>query len=48
MRPRAPGYFIEAQLPYNVVLISAVQQSDCCTYVYVLLYILFHYGRSRV
>ena len=33
--------FFEIQLIYNVVLISAVQQSD----MYILLHILFHYHR---
>ena len=34
--------FYEIQLIYNVVLISAVQQSDCYMYVYILFQILFH------
>ena len=44
--------FIEVHLIYNFVLISAVQQSDYNTHVYVCLcvcvsYILFHYGLSQ-
>ena len=43
----------EVQLTYNVVLISAVQQSDSDIYIYiyththVLFQILFHYGLSQ-
>ena len=39
--------FIEVQLTYNVVLISAVQQSDSVIHVYILFHILFHYGLSQ-
>ena len=35
-------FFIEVQLIYKVVLISAVQHSDSVIHAYV--YILFHYG----
>ena len=38
-------YFIEVQLIYSVVLISAVQQSDSVIHIYI--YILFHYGLSQ-
>ena len=40
---------IEVELIYNVVLISAVQQSNSVVYVSVCIYIyiLFHYGLSR-
>ena len=40
-------YFIEVQLIYNVVLISAVQQSDSVIYLYILFHILFHSGLSQ-
>ena len=39
-----PLSFIEVQLIYNVVLISAVQQSDSVICIYILFHILFHYG----
>ena len=32
---------------YNVVLVSAVQHNDSVIYVYILFYILFHYGLSQ-
>ena len=32
---------------YNVVLISAVQQSDSVIHTYILFHILFHYGLSQ-
>jgi len=47
--------FIEVWLIYNVMLISAIQQSDSVTYIYIYIYIhthtlflniLFHYGLS--
>ena len=38
--------FIEVELIYNVVLISAVQQSDSVIHIYILFHILFHYGLS--
>ena len=38
---------IEVQLAYNVVLLSAVQQSDSVIHIYILFYILFHYGLSQ-
>ena len=37
-------YFIEVYLIYNVLFMSAVQQSDSDIHIYVLFYILFHYG----
>ena len=37
---------IEVQLAYNVVLFSAVQQSDSGIRIYILFSILFHYGLS--
>ena len=48
-------FFIEVQLIYNIVLISAIQQSDLvvrvCIYIYIYIYkflkILFHYGFSQ-
>ena len=40
-------FLIEVQLIYNVVLISAVQQSDSVKHMYVYIYILFHYGLSQ-
>ena len=40
-------YFFEVQLIYNVVLISAVQQSDSVVHIYILFHILFHYGLSQ-
>ena len=41
------GFLIEIQLLYNIVLISAVQQSDSVMHIYVLLLnILFHYDLS--
>ena len=39
--------FYELFLIYNVVLISAEQQSDSVTHVYTFLYILFHSGLSE-
>ena len=41
--------FLSIQLIYNVVLVSAVQHSDSFIhiYIYVLFYILFHYGLSQ-
>ena len=54
IRFRAPGfvmytlfYFVEVQLIYNVVLITAVQQSDLVVHTYIFLHILFHYGLSQ-
>ena len=32
---------------YKVVLISAVQQNDCYTHLYILFNILFQYGVSQ-
>ena len=41
------AFLIEIQLLYNIVLISAVQQSDSVMHIYVLLLnILFHYDLS--
>ena len=40
-------YFIEVQLIFNVVLISAVQQSDSVLHIYILFHILSHYGLSQ-
>ena len=42
-------YFIEVWLIYNVVLISSVQSGDSVIhiYIYILFYILFHYGLSQ-
>ena len=40
---RPGSFFIEVQLIYNVVLISAVQQSDPVKHIY----ILSHYGLSQ-
>ena len=41
------GFLIEIQLLYNIVLISAVQQSDSVMHIYVLLLnILSHYDLS--
>ena len=50
-------FFIEVKLSYNVLLNTAVQQSDSYTYVciyiyiyihiYILFHILFHYGLSQ-
>ena len=38
-------YSIEIQLIYNVVLISAVQQSDSVIHAYIYIFIpFFHYG----
>ena len=37
-------FLIEVLLIYSVVLISAVQQWFSYTYIYILFYILFHYG----
>ena len=34
-------YFMEVQLIYNVVLISAVQQSDSVTHIYIFLFVFF-------
>ena len=48
-----PAFFflIDVQLIYNVVLVSAVQQSNSViriyVYIYILFYILFHYGLSQ-
>ena len=39
--------FIEAQLIYNVVLISAIQQRNSVIHVYILFPILFHSGLSQ-
>ena len=39
--------FIEAELIYNAVLISSVQQSDSIIHVYIHLHILFHYDLSN-
>ena len=52
------SFLIEVYLIYNVVLISAVQQSDSVLqytqlyiyiyiYIHILFYILFHYGLSQ-
>ena len=38
-------FFIEVELNYNVVLITAVQQSDSVVHTHI--YILFHYGLSQ-
>ena len=38
------NYFIEVYLIYNVVLISAVEQSDSVIHIYI---ILFHYSLSQ-
>ena len=35
-------YFIEVQVIYNVVLISAVQQSESYMCIYIHIHILFH------
>ena len=40
-------YFIEVELIYNVVLTSAVQQSDSVIHLYTSFYILFHGGLSQ-
>ena len=41
-------FFIEVQLIYSVVLISAVQQSDSVIHIYTFFFnILFHYGLSQ-
>ena len=40
-------FFIEVELIYNVVSISAVQQSDSVIRIYILFKILFHYGLSQ-
>ena len=40
-------FFIEVELIYNVVLISAVHHSDSVIYIYILFYILFHCGLSQ-
>ena len=40
-------YLIEVWLIYNVVLISAVHQSDPVICIYILFHILFHYGLSQ-
>ena len=34
-------FLIEVELIYNVVLISAIQQSDSVTHIYILFHILF-------
>ena len=47
MQDLKKNYFTEIQLIYNVVLISAVQQSDSVIYIYILFHILFHYGSSQ-
>jgi len=39
-------YFTEVWLIDNVVLISAVQQSDSVIYIHILVHILFHYGKG--
>ena len=39
-------FFVEVESIYNVVLISAVQQSDSVMHIYILVHILFHYGLS--
>ena len=47
---KATGFFfflIEVELIYNVALISAIQQSDSVTHIYILFHILFHYGLSQ-
>ena len=41
-------FFIEVQLIYNVVLISAVQQSDSVIHIHTFFFnIVFHYGLSQ-
>ena len=44
MPTRISFFLIEVYLIYNVVLISAVQQSDSVIYIYIYIYILFHCG----
>ena len=39
-----PLIFIELQLMYNAVFISAAQQGDTVVHIYIHFYILFHYG----
>ena len=39
--------FIQVSLNYNVVLITAVQQSDSIKYICILFHILFHCGLSQ-
>ena len=39
--------FIQVSLNYNVVLITAVQQSDPIKYIYILFHVLFHCGLSQ-
>ena len=39
--------FIEVLLVYNVVLTSAVEQSDSVIHICILVHILFHYGLSQ-
>ena len=39
--------FFGVYLSYNVVLVSAVQQSDLVIHIYILFHILFHYGLSQ-
>ena len=41
------NHFTEIQLIYNVVLISAVQQSDSVIHIHILFHSLFHYGSSQ-
>ena len=48
LKPNSFFFLIEIQLIYNVVLITAVQQSDSVIHIYILCYILFHYGLSHV
>ena len=41
------NYLSIVELSYNVVLISAVHQSDSVIHIYILFHILFHYGLSQ-
>ena len=40
-------FLIEVLLIYNVLLISAVRQSDSVIHIYIVFYIIFHYGLSQ-